>query len=254
MSVIAIYRQSPPVLESWPMCIAARFLLMCPLVFVAPLAISAQTGSPGHPPTVGSDGIYDVAASDLKKLDSSPQVEFPRSLSAYEVVDTVTVALTISPEGKVRKAKAVSGGREPLKDAAEKTMKKWAFQPYLVNRTAVSARTEITINFDNTFDHYHDPDGDVPVHLGEAVARTLIVKSAPPQYPSAAQFARIQGTVELRVIVGKDGRVQALHIIRGHPMLVAAAYDAVREWQFKPYVENGKIVSVDTRITTNFGH
>ena len=58
--------------------------------------------------------------------------------------------------------------------------------------------------------------------------------------------------MELRVIVGMDGRVHALHIIRGHPILATAAYNAVRQWEFKPYVENGKTFPVDTRVTLNF--
>ena len=54
------------------------------------------------------------------------------------------------------------------------------------------------------------------------------------------------------MIVGEDGRVHALHIIKGHPMLAAAAYNAVRQWEFKPYVENGKILPVDTKETVTF--
>jgi periplasmic protein TonB len=56
----------------------------------------------------------------------------------------------------------------------------------------------------------------------------------------------------LRVIVGEDGRVHALHIIKGHPMLATAAYNAVRQWEFKPYVENGKTLPVDTKETVTF--
>jgi protein TonB len=57
----------------------------------------------------------------------------------------------------------------------------------------------------------------------------------------------------LRLIIGEDGLVQALHVIQGTPILAAAAYDAVRQWQFKPYVENGKAVPVLTTVTVNFG-
>jgi outer membrane biosynthesis protein TonB len=60
--------------------------------------------------------------------------------------------------------------------------------------------------------------------------------------------------VELRVIIGEDGRVHALHIIKGHPMLVPASYNAVRKWEFKPYVENGKTLPVDTNVTIHVHH
>ena len=212
----------------------------------------AQTANLAHPPKPGTDGVYEVSASNLKKLDSSPAAEFPRELSAYEVTDTVAIEVTVSPEGRVRKAKAVSGKIEALKDAAEKAVKKWAFEPYLVNGTPVPVRTEITLNFNNTLDHYRDPNGDAPVHLDEKTAQGLITKNVQPQYPPDARLAHIQGAVELRVIVGEDGRVHALHIIKGHPMLAAAAYNAVRQWEFKPYVENGKTLPVDTKETVTF--
>ena len=49
-----------------------------------------------------------------------------------------------------------------------------------------------------------------------------------------------------------DGRVHALHIVVGHPLLAAASYNAVRLWEFKPYVLDGKTLPMDTRLTVNF--
>jgi TonB family protein len=211
-----------------------------------------QTAGPVQPPKPGVNGVYEVPASNLKKLDSSAAVEFPRQLSAYEITDTVAIDVTVSPEGRVKKAKAVSGKLDVLKEAAEKTVRKWTFEPYLINGTPVPVHTEITFNFNNTLDQYRDPSGDVPVHLDQKTAQALVTKRVEPQYPSDARLAHIQGAVELRVIVGEEGRVHALHIIKGHPMLAAAAYNAVRQWEFKPYVENGKTLPVDTNVTVTF--
>ncbi len=231
-----------------------RFSLrLLELGYFALLSLSVTFAqSVSRAPTPGTDGVYEVAAAEIKRLPSSPSVEFPRELSAYEIADSVTIALTITPEGKVKKAKAVSGKIDSLKEAAEKTVKKWAFQPYLVNGTPVPIRTEIVVDFDNTFDRYRDPKGNVPMHLDEKTSRALIVKSVQPNYPPDARVARIQGRVALRVIIGEDGRVLALHIIRGHAMLAPAAYNAVRTWEFRPYVENGKAVPVDTLLNIDF--
>jgi TonB family protein len=135
-----------------------RLLPICFLILLPPVSVMAQTASVANAPKPGTDGVYEVPASNLKKLDSSPALEFPRELSAYEVRDTVAMEVTVSPEGKVRKAKAVSGNIEALKDAAEKTVKTWAFEPCLVNGTPVPVRTQITLNFNNTLDHYRDPN------------------------------------------------------------------------------------------------
>jgi TonB family protein len=225
---------------------------MCSLILLPPTSVMAQTDDLGHRPKLSTDGVYEVPASNLKKLDSSAAVEFPRELSAYEVTDTVAIEVTVSPEGRVKKAKAVSGKIDALKEAAEKTVKKWAFEPYLINGTPVPVRTEIPFNFNNTLDHYRDPNGDVPVHLDQKTAQALVAKRVEPQYPPEARLGHITGAVELRVIVGEDSRVHALHIIKGHPMLAAAAYNAVRQWEFKPYVENGKTLPVDTNVTVTF--
>lgn len=212
----------------------------------------AQTASFAHTPTPGKDGVYEVAASDLKKLDSSAAVEFPRELSAYEVVDTVAIEVTVTSEGRVKRAKAVSGKIDMLKEAAGKTVKKWTFEPYLINGKPVPVRTKIIFNFNHTLDHYRDPNGNLPVHLDQKTAQALVAKRVEPQYPLDARLGHIQGAVELRVIVGEDGSVHALRIIKGHPMLAAAAYNAVHQWGFKPYVENGKTVPVDTNVTVTF--
>lgn len=231
---------------------AFHVLSICFLILLPSTFLTAQVAGVAYPPKPDKDGVYEVPSSDLKKLDASAAVEFPRQLSAYEITDTVAIDVTLSPEGRVKKAKAVSGKIEALKEAAEKTVRKWTFEPYLINGTPVPVRTEFTFNFNNTLDRYRDLNGDVPVRLEEKTAQGLVVKRVEPVYPADARLARIQGAVELRLIVGEDGRVHALHIIKGHPMLIGAAYNAVRQWEFTPYVESGKTLPVDTNITVTF--
>ena len=234
------------------MQLSFTLLQLCCLIFLAPMAAMAQVAALVQPPKPGPDGLYEVSESNLKKLGSSPAVEFPPELSAYEITDSVAVEVIVSPDGKVKKAKAISGKIEALKEAAEKKVKKWEFEPYLINGAPVPVRTEITFNFKNTLDHYRDPSGDLPVHLDQKTAQALVAKRVYPQYPPMARLGGITGAVELRAIVGEDGRVHALHIITGHPLLATAAYNAVRQWEFKPYVENGKTLPVDTNLTVTF--
>jgi TonB family protein len=78
---------------------------------------------------------------------------------------------------------------------------------------------------------------------GNVAARTLISK-VDSVYPPLAVQARIQGTVHFTVIIGRDGRVLNLQLIGGHPLLVAAAQDAVNQWPYEPTVLNGTPVEV----------
>jgi protein TonB len=86
---------------------------------------------------------------------------------------------------------------------------------------------------------------------GQVVAANLINKVT-PQYPALARQARIQGTVKLHAIIAKDGTIQELQQISGHPLLIQAALDAVRQWRYRPTMLNGEPVEVDTTIDVIF--
>jgi len=73
-----------------------------------------------------------------------------------------------------------------------------------------------------------------------------------PVYPALARQARVQGSVELRAIISRAGTIENLIVVRGHPMLSAAAIDAVRRWRYRPYLLNSQPVEVETGITVNF--
>jgi protein TonB len=73
-----------------------------------------------------------------------------------------------------------------------------------------------------------------------------------PGYPDLAKRARIQGQVMLRAIISREGTIENLQVISGHPMLVQAAMKAVQQWRYRPYVLNGEPVEVETQVTVNF--
>jgi len=90
------------------------------------------------------------------------------------------------------------------------------------------------------------------VRVSQGVTQGLRIHMVQPQYPPLARQARIQGTVVLEAVIGKDGTIQNLHVVSGHPMLTNAALDAVKEWRYKPYYLNGEPVEVVTTINVNF--
>ena len=67
-----------------------------------------------------------------------------------------------------------------------------------------------------------------------------------------AREARIQGVVVLTAIIDKDGNIQNLRLVSGHPMLAPAAIDAVKQWRYKPFLLNGQPVEVETTVTVTF--
>lgn len=84
------------------------------------------------------------------------------------------------------------------------------------------------------------------------VVEGLLISKVKPVYPPLAIRARVQGAMQLRALIGRDGRIRDLQLLSGHPWLAAAALDAVKQWRYRPYYLNGEAVEVETQITVNF--
>jgi protein TonB len=93
---------------------------------------------------------------------------------------------------------------------------------------------------------------DKPLRVGGDVLAAKLLKKVMPVYPSLARQARVSGTVELLGIIAKDGTIQQLQVISGHPLLVRAALDAVRQWLYRPTLLNGQAVEVIAPISVSF--
>jgi periplasmic protein TonB len=90
------------------------------------------------------------------------------------------------------------------------------------------------------------------VRVSQGVSQGLLIRRVQPNYPPLARQARIQGTVILRAVISKDGSIENLQLVSGHPMLAPAAIEAVKQWKYKPYLLNGEPVEVDTEVQVNF--
>lgn len=79
-----------------------------------------------------------------------------------------------------------------------------------------------------------------------------LIRRVQPSYPPLARSARIQGAVVLFAVISRAGTIDNLHVLSGHPLLVPAAIDAVRQWRYRPYILNSEPIEVETQITVNF--
>jgi protein TonB len=84
------------------------------------------------------------------------------------------------------------------------------------------------------------------------VQQANLIRKIQPAYPTLARQARVQGVVRFTAIIGKDGEIQNLQLVTGHPLLVAAAREALSQWRYKPTLLNGEPVEVVTQIDVNF--
>jgi len=104
------------------------------------------------------------------------------------------------------------------------------------------------------------PPGPVPsngpapqrIRVGDDVQHAKLIRQTHPIYPPLARKTGISGVVRLNAIVGSDGAVQNLTVVSGHPLLVPAALEAVKQWVYAPTLLNGQAVEVVTQIDVNF--
>lgn len=90
------------------------------------------------------------------------------------------------------------------------------------------------------------------LRVGGNVLAARAINKVPPVYPTEARRQHISGTVRLHAIIAKDGTVKNVEVLSGHPSLVDAAMDAVRQWRYSPTMLEGEPVEVDTTIDVTF--
>jgi len=90
------------------------------------------------------------------------------------------------------------------------------------------------------------------VSISAGVSQGLLIRKLAPVYPPKAKHSGIQGSVVLKAVIGKDGRIKNLQTVSGPEELRAAAIGAVQQWQYRPYLLFGEPVEVDTQVTVNF--
>jgi protein TonB len=96
------------------------------------------------------------------------------------------------------------------------------------------------------------PQDRQPARVEQSIAEGFLEKKVNPVYPEKARQMRIQGTVVLNVLLSKKGKVKEMHVVSGHPLLVPAAMDAVKQWKYKPLKVEGRAVEVETDVVVNF--
>lgn len=91
-----------------------------------------------------------------------------------------------------------------------------------------------------------------PMRVGGNVILAKLVYHPEPEYPPLARMARIQGTVLLEAVIGKDGTIQELKLLSGPALLAPAALEAVQHWRYQPTLLNNEPVEVLTEISVRF--
>lgn len=187
---------------------------------------------------------------------------YPAEARSARIEGVVVLQAIIGTDGTVRHLDVVSGNRDLCKSALD-AVGQWTYKPFLLNGVAVEADTTISVRF-TLADAAADPGPAKPVNevqdpapadvvrVSGAEMQAHLVTRVNPTYPPDAKAKGVSGAVVLATNIGKDGTVLKLTVIGGPEDLRDSALEAVRQWTYKPYLLNGRVVPVQTIVTVNF--
>ena len=90
------------------------------------------------------------------------------------------------------------------------------------------------------------------LRVSSGVADKMKIHDVQPEYPRTAKMSHIAGDVVLHAIIDREGHIAELEALSGHPLLIESAMKAVKQWQYRPYILNGKPVEVETTIKVSY--
>jgi TonB family protein len=201
----------------------------------------------------------------------------PPSDPGMHLTGTVVLKAVVNKSGDIEKLELISG-HPMLVPAAIDAVKQWKYTPYEIDGNPVTVETLITVEFSQAGKNPNDgsteqvlspstvePDSatnspakpdqtetPTPLEVSSDAVQALLIKRVAPLYPPLARQARIQGTVVLNIVINKSGEVRDLQLYSGHPILAPAAIQAVKQWRYRPYEQNGQPVEIKTTVQVNF--
>lgn len=96
------------------------------------------------------------------------------------------------------------------------------------------------------------PKPPLRVRVSQGVSQAMILRKVQPVYPEEARQGHVEGMVVMKAIISESGNVIELTLVSGHPSLVPAALEAVKQWKYKPYLLNNQPVQLETLVTVAF--
>jgi TonB family protein len=196
----------------------------------------------------------------LDPIETSKAI-YPPAAKGQKIQGRVVGMILVSETGDVESVHIFKNNLL-LTAAAEEAAKNWKFKPVLKNGKPVAVVARATFNFvladdiqetkDVAANLDHVTSFPQQVRVSNGVMQGMVLRKVNPSYPEKARKAGIQGTVLFQARISKEGKVEDLRVKSGPDALVSAAIEAVREWQYKPYLMLGRPVDVETQIQVNF--
>ncbi len=217
---------------------------------------------------LGSDAAVDV---DKLTADACPQLKEARTIpvkNAHQAEGIAEFWILLSPGPTVRGIKFITGDDElaqfskdlqvlPFPDSFPEATEvqllrrgRLSCAPAAANCSLFLVSADAARQLDpSSLDTVGENSS---ARFGNNILPTKLIVKVPPIYPEEARLNRIEGTVKLHAIIGKDGSVERLTLVSGHPSLVPAAMNAVNQWKYEPLLVNNQPVEVEFDVEVVF--
>jgi TonB family protein len=199
--------------------------------------------------------------------DSTIEADVPEASKARPAVRE-SAPETAKPAVKAAAKKSAPAAASHVAAGSEAQPKPAETPAVAVNRTVIPS-LDVEVVAGDTHKKLHPKSNTTKLEIANSTPAAAPATSAAPatnaaqreaiaepatkaEYPLLAQHTNVQGSVILEALIGSDGIVENMHIVSGPAILATAAEQAVREWRFKPILQNGQAVESKATITVNF--
>ncbi|MDE2927817.1 MAG: TonB family protein [Acidobacteriota bacterium] len=243
------WRYEPFLLDGKPVPVRTTVFLLLPRA--EPVGTTGSHASP-HPEPAFDEPIHVGTNIMADKLIHRVDPEIPSGLEGDGPLGLIILSVVVGKNGKVQQVTVVRGdkGDPRLDSAAVKAVKQWRYEPYVYQGKPITVRTTILLRMPK-------PESAVeePVRVGGRVMESHLIHRVDPEFSTELKEARPSGQVILSIVIGKNGEVQQVEVLKGDegdPGLNSAAANAVSQWRYKPFLLNGIPVPVKATVVVRF--
>jgi TonB family protein len=180
----------------------------------------------------------------------------------------VRIGVLVNETGHVSCAHMISGHPILIGSAIE-AARQWVFRPviqqgrpmsvygilafhYSTSGVGKSRRSCLDAHWDSPPTLSTSPPIANPTAVAPSWTWSKLIRQPSPTYPEEAKSAHVEGVVHLAIIISRDGDVREVRPISGHPLLLPAAIEAVKQWKYAPALRNGIPVEESTQADVSF--
>jgi TonB family protein len=187
------------------------------------------------------------------KLINSVQPVYPEKALKAQHEGKVVLEVVTDSAGNVADITIAKGHHPLLNDAAIAAVQQWKYEPWLVNGKPMPVKFTVVVNFSlNDKKDKAQVKIDAPLDAASLKDKPKLIKKVEPVYPAEAKKKNLSGKVVLEGIIDKQGNVTEITKASGHPILIQAAAEALKQWKYEPLIIDGKPKEVKFTVEINF--